>query len=308
MRLDRLLAPRSVAVVGATERPGSYGGEALLNLQRARLSRARCGRSTRRDRRSTACRACRRCRSCRRGPRRTPSSSPFRPRGRPAWSRRRGGSGAAGAVVFAAGFAEARANGADQDALAAAAFAHDLPVCGPNGNGHRRRCTRARRCGATWSGRVEPGPVALVSQSGNVAVNALGSRRGLRLHTVVSCGNQAVLAAEDYLEALADARRRAVGRAVPRGRRRRRALVRGARALRPGGGRRRRAEGAARRAAGAAAAAAHTAAVAGDQRAFRAFVEECGRGVGDATRTSCSSWPRRSRSSGRGGRRGRAWP
>ena len=34
MDLTRLLQPRSVAVVGATERPGSYGGEALLNLQR----------------------------------------------------------------------------------------------------------------------------------------------------------------------------------------------------------------------------------------------------------------------------------
>ena len=34
MDLTRLLQPRSVAVVGATERPGSYGGEALLNLRR----------------------------------------------------------------------------------------------------------------------------------------------------------------------------------------------------------------------------------------------------------------------------------
>ncbi len=30
----RLLHPRSIAVVGATERAGSYGGEALLNLRR----------------------------------------------------------------------------------------------------------------------------------------------------------------------------------------------------------------------------------------------------------------------------------
>ena len=32
--LARLLAPRSIAVVGATERPGAYGSEALLNLAR----------------------------------------------------------------------------------------------------------------------------------------------------------------------------------------------------------------------------------------------------------------------------------
>jgi acyl-CoA synthetase (NDP forming) len=34
MELGRLLSPRSVAVVGASERPASYGGEALLNLRR----------------------------------------------------------------------------------------------------------------------------------------------------------------------------------------------------------------------------------------------------------------------------------
>ena len=32
MNLSRLLRPRSVAVVGATDRPASYGGQALLNL------------------------------------------------------------------------------------------------------------------------------------------------------------------------------------------------------------------------------------------------------------------------------------
>ena len=45
--------------------------------------------------------------------------------------------------------------------------------------------------------------MALISQSGNVAVNALGTRRGLRFHTVVASGNQAVLSAADYLELLA---------------------------------------------------------------------------------------------------------
>ena len=31
--LSRLLGPRSVAVVGATDRPGSYAGETLRNLR-----------------------------------------------------------------------------------------------------------------------------------------------------------------------------------------------------------------------------------------------------------------------------------
>ena len=46
--------------------------------------------------------------------------------------------------------------------------------------------------------------MALVSQSGNVAVNALAVRRGIRFHTVASVGNQAVLDAAALLEALVE--------------------------------------------------------------------------------------------------------
>ena len=72
-------------------------------------------------------------------------------------------------------------------------------------------------------------PVALVSQSGNVAVNALATRRGLRFHTVVSCGNAAVRRTPPTgcarWPATTDVRSIA---ALPRGRRRRRAALRGA--------------------------------------------------------------------------------
>lgn len=51
---------------------------------------------------------------------------------------------------------------------------------------------------------LEPGPVALISQSGNACVNALASRRGLRLHAVISCGNEAILTAPDHLAAPAE--------------------------------------------------------------------------------------------------------
>ena len=122
---------------------------------------------------------------------------------------------------------------------------------------------------------LEPGRVALVSQSGNVAVNALATRRGLRLHTVVSCGNAvtldparwvAALAEEDgvgsialYLEADGDGELlcEALARCAERGV--------GVAVLKVGAS-----------AAGAGAAAAHTGAVAGDQRVFRALVEEAG--------------------------------
>ena len=100
-------------------------------------------------------------------------------------------------------------------------------MCGPNCDGIVALHDRA----ALWGDALVPreaGHVAVVSQSGNVAVNALAARRGLRLHTVVSCGNQAVVDAGDWLHALAAARGRALGRALPGERRRRRAPVRGA--------------------------------------------------------------------------------
>ena len=179
--------------------------------------------------------------------------------------------GCGGAVVFAAGFAEARETTL-QAALAAAA--DGLPVCGPNGNGIVSLPDRVALWGDTVEPR-EPGPVALISQSGNVAVNALASRRGLRLHTVISCGNQAVLDATDFLDALCERDGvRSVAlylEADGDGERWCAALEKAAAAgigvavLKAGRSR-----------AGAAAAVAHTGALAGDQRVFRALFEELG--------------------------------
>ena len=115
--------------------------------------------------------------------------------------------------------------------------------------------------------------MALVSQSGNVAVNALSSRRGLRFHTVIASGNQAVLSAADYLSSWplrrGCGRSRSISRttAAPgcatRWRRapRRRAVS----VLKVGSS-----------ATGARAAAAHSGALAGDQRVFRSLVAEAG--------------------------------
>jgi acetyl-CoA synthetase len=129
-----------------------------------------------------------------------------------------------------------------------------------------------------WGDSCTPGragPIALISQSGNVAVNALGSTRALRLHTVVSCGNQAVLDAADYLAAVADLEDvRAVAlylEAEGSGAKLAEALARcadqgiGVTVLKAGSSAR-----------GAAAATAHTGSIAGDARVFRALVEEAG--------------------------------
>jgi acetyl-CoA synthetase len=269
--LSRLLHPRSIAVVGATDRSGSYAGETLVNLQRlgypGQLWGVNPGRS---EAHGVEC-----------FPSLAELPSPpdavvvaIPAAGVPAVVDEAGALGCGGAVVYGAGFGEVAAGRDLERALAEAAKHHQLPVCGPNGNG----IVALHEKVALWGDALrplEPGPVALVSQSGNVAVNALATRRGLRLHTVVSCGNAVGLDPAEWLCALAAEERvgsialyleddcdgkllcEALARCAENGV--------GVAVLKVGSS-----------AAGAVAAAAHTGAVAGDQRVFRALVEEAG--------------------------------
>src|SRR6202000_2171875 len=110
--------------------------------------------------------------------------------------------GCGGAIVLAAGFGETGAGRPLEEELRAAARVAEIPVCGPNGNGVVAVAARAPLWGDSVE-RLSPGPVAVITQSGNFGVNALGSDRGLGFHTVVSTGNSAVLEPSDWLEALA---------------------------------------------------------------------------------------------------------
>ena len=271
MDLARVLRPRSVAVVGASERDDSYAGETLLNLRAAGFEGSVWGvNPNRTEAHGFPC---------------FPSLSelPEVPDavvvGIPAAGvadvvEEAGALGCGGAVVYGAGFGEV-ALGADHERrLREAAARHSLPVCGPNGNGIVALHSGAAMWGDTLR-PLEPGAVALVSQSGNVAVNALASRRGVRFHTVVSCGNSvavdpaqwmAALARDDgvrsialYLEGDGDGALMCEALAECAGRGVRVAVLKAGEST-----------------AGAAAAAAHTGAVAGDQRVFRALVEEAG--------------------------------
>ncbi len=198
--------------------------------------------------------------------------SPRRPW--PRWRRRRARSDAAGSWCTARDSARWRSAWSTSGSSARRSERHSLPVCGPNGNG----IVAVPSGAAMWGDALrslEPGPVALVSQSGNVAVNALATRRALRFHTVVSCGNSVAVDPAEWVTALAqdeDVRSialyleadgdgallcDALGECAERG-------VRVA-VLKVGAS-----------AAGAAAALAHTGAVAGDQRVFKALVEEAG--------------------------------
>ena len=264
------MRPRSIAVVGATDRPASYGAQALLNLETVGFPGAVWGVNPKRT--DVLGRPC------------VPSVADLPEpvdavvvaipaAGVADAVEQAGARGCGGAVVFSAGFAEVSEGVELQRDLVAAARRHGLPVCGPNCNGIVATHQRAVLWGDAFTPR-EPGPVALISQSGNVAVNALATRRGLRFHTVVASGNQAVLGAADFLGFLA--REEGVGAVAlyleddggP-------GLCDGLAAC---------AESGVRvavlkvgsSAAGSHAAAAHSGALAGDQRIFRSLIEEAG--------------------------------
>ncbi len=271
MDLSPLLAPRSIAVVGANDTYGSYADTVLRNLATAGFDGPVWGVNPKRSEvHGRECVA-------------TLADLPeavdavviaIPAAAVPSVVRETGERGCGGAVVLSAGFGEVESGRALEAELREAALAFDLPLCGPNGNG----IVAVHHGAAVWGdglAALEPGAVAMVTQSGNVGVNALGSQRGIRWHTVVSTGNQTVCDTADWLgavaaldgvrsvalfveadgdgarlaEALATCAERGVGVAV----------------LKVG-----------ESDAGQRAASAHTGALAGDQRVFRALVEEAG--------------------------------
>lgn len=104
--------------------------------------------------------------------------------------------GAGGAVCFAAGFLEAGADDPDgarlQDDLIAAAGA--MPIIGPNCYGLINYADGALLWPDQHGGqRLERGTkgVAIITQSSNIAINMTMQRRGLPLAYVLTAGNQA---------------------------------------------------------------------------------------------------------------------
>ncbi len=271
MNLDRLLAPRSVAVVGASPRVDTYGHQALDNLVAAQFNGPVFGVHPRETEVLGV-----RCYP-------TLSDLPEVPDAIviatpaatvPNLIDEAGRLGVGGAVVIAAGFAEVEHGRDLQRQLRENALRYDMPVCGPNGNGLVSVVRRAPLWGDGYN-IASAGGVALVSQSGNVAVNAIGAARALHLHTVISCGNQAVLDASDYVVALAEQEGvRSIAlylEAEGDGVRLTEGLAMcaereiGVVVLKSG-----------RSALGATAAAAHTGAVAGDAQVLRALIEDAG--------------------------------
>lgn len=206
-RLDRLLRPRSVAIVGISPEPGHMGATVLSNLER-------CGFAgdihlVSRSRREFAGRPC------------IPSIDAL-PQGVDiavlvvpqtaaveaitACGRR----GVGGAIVFASGFAEVGDEGrADQERLAAAARRAGVLMLGPNCIG---MCAFGVGAALTFEFNAEaplPGAkpkIGVVAQSGAISVimRTAFLAKGLGITFYISTGNEADLTAEDFLGALID--------------------------------------------------------------------------------------------------------
>jgi acetyl-CoA synthetase len=120
--------------------------------------------------------------------------------------------GAGGFVCFAAGFSETATEEGRQltnDLLASAA---ELPFFGPNCYGFVNFLDGAALWPDQLVGRRRERGVALICQSGTIALNLLFNDRSLPLGCLLTVGNQTRLAAEDLIEHLcADERVTAIG-------------------------------------------------------------------------------------------------
>lgn len=275
MSLDRLLRPRSVAVVGASADPRKTAGRPVAYLQKHGFTGAiypvnpRAG-----DIGGLRCH---------------PSVADLPeapdvgivllgPERAEAAVRELAARGAAAAIVLAGGFAETGGEGASrQQALRAAAGG--MRLLGPNTIGLVNLVDRITlsASGALELEDLPAGRIAVVSQSGGILGSLLSraAARGIGFSHLVATGNEADLEVADfvdfmahddatavialYLEALRDPR--AFLRAAARARAAGKAIV----AFKVG-----------RSAAGAAAAASHTGALAGADRMYDAFFRRAG--------------------------------
>jgi len=109
-------------------------------------------------------------------------------------------SGVRAAVVFAGGFAEAGTAGAGhQQRLANVARASEMSVLGPNCMGYVRPPAGHAVYLDHLRQAPRPGGVALVTQSGSVGVGALNHTGTLALSAMISVGNEAVVTAADVV-------------------------------------------------------------------------------------------------------------
>ena len=118
--------------------------------------------------------------------------------------------GVPSAIVWSGGFAETGEEGRErQRALEDLCRGTGLKLCGPNCIGV---INSANGLTASFSSlladidHLNPGKIAMISQSGGISVTAMGRAQelGLGFRIAISCGNEAVLGIHDFIDALAE--------------------------------------------------------------------------------------------------------
>ena len=113
--------------------------------------------------------------------------------------------GIRGAWAFASGFAETGEDGAVLQAkLKAFCDANQILFCGPNCVGYINLHDKVGTFSAPVSPTLCKGNIGAVVQSGSVALALANSHRGIGFSTIVSSGNEAVLDTVDYMEHFLD--------------------------------------------------------------------------------------------------------
>jgi acetate---CoA ligase (ADP-forming) len=201
MAIDRLLRPRSVAIVGASDKIGpgfnawnalktlGYAGAIhLINPSRKELLGQPCHASLREvpgdiDAVFIAVQAEKVVDAVREA----------------------AAKGAGGLAVLSSGFVEIGEQGAAmQRELAALARMHDMAVCGPNCLGFLNFADRAALFGTSLPSELPIGGTAAIVQSGSIGIALLNAARGLGLSHLITSGNEAVTTVADYLAFLVD--------------------------------------------------------------------------------------------------------
>ena len=115
--------------------------------------------------------------------------------------------GVRGAVILSSGFGEAGPGGRERQAALERLAERGLLICGPNCYGVLNVRLGSAAFSADFAEPPRPGSVALVSQSGGFShalAEHLMRQRAVGLSYIVSCGNQAGLTVEDYAEFLVE--------------------------------------------------------------------------------------------------------
>ena len=192
-----LLAPRSVAIVGASPREDAIGFRVIRNLRRLGYPGSIVPVNPRYP--EVAGLPCYPSLSALPEPVDAAFIAVPNTNG-PALVEEAGKAGIRALVVNASGYADGGPEGrALQQRLVAAANAHGIAVAGPNNMGYVNVHGRIAMWTAGRMPAFTPGPAAIISQSGSIAIALSQDERALGIAYVISAGNEAVVTAADYI-------------------------------------------------------------------------------------------------------------